>query len=67
HELTYIMQYNIDITSLSSGTVIKAVVLYISNYIIKFSLKTHVVFEVIYNIFAKSSNISQSHLLEKEK
>ncbi len=35
---------NTDVTSLSSGTAIKAVVLYISNYITKSSLKTHVGF-----------------------
>ncbi len=66
-ELTYVMRCNTDVTSLSSGTAIKAVVLYISNYITKSSLKTHVVFEVICDIFAKSSDVLQSHLPEKEK
>ncbi|PBK59622.1 hypothetical protein ARMSODRAFT_899013, partial [Armillaria solidipes] len=61
------MRCNTDVTSLSSGTAIKAVVLYISNYITKSSLKTHVVFEVIRDIFAKSSDVLQSHLPEKEK
>lgn len=66
-ELTYIMQCNTDVTSLSSGTAIKAVVLYISNYITKTSLKTHVVFDVIQDIFGKTTDILQSHLPEKEK
>ncbi|PBK87469.1 hypothetical protein ARMGADRAFT_907344, partial [Armillaria gallica] len=66
-ELTYIMRCNTDVTNLSSGTAIKAVVLYISNYITKTSLRTHVVFEVIRDIFAKSVDIVESHLPEKEK
>ncbi|PBK85073.1 hypothetical protein ARMGADRAFT_872141, partial [Armillaria gallica] len=66
-ELTYVMHCNTDVTSLSSGTAIKAVVLYISNYITKSSLKTHVVFDVICDIFAKSTDVLQSHLPEKEK
>ncbi|KAK0431125.1 hypothetical protein EV421DRAFT_1893411 [Armillaria borealis] len=66
-QLTYVMRCNTDVTSLSSGTAIKAIVLYISNYITKSSLKTHVVFDVICDIFAKSTDVLQSHLPEKEK
>ncbi len=38
--VTYIFCCNTDVTSLSSGTAIKAVVLYVSDYITKTSLKT---------------------------
>ncbi|KAK0439735.1 uncharacterized protein EV420DRAFT_1623165 [Desarmillaria tabescens] len=51
--LTYVMRCNTDVTSLSSRTAIKAVVLYISNYITKTPLKTHVIFEVIREMFDK--------------
>ncbi|KAK0189187.1 hypothetical protein F5146DRAFT_1104504 [Armillaria mellea] len=61
-ELTYVMCCNSDVTSLSSGTAIKAVVLYISNYITKSSLKTHVVFDVIRDIFAKSTDRKKKHI-----
>ncbi|KAK0491919.1 hypothetical protein EDD18DRAFT_1026025, partial [Armillaria luteobubalina] len=51
--LTYVMRCNTDITNLSSGTVIKAVILYVSNYITKTPLKTHMIFEVIRDMFDK--------------
>jgi hypothetical protein len=43
--LTYLFRCNTDVTSLLSGTAIKAVVAYISDYITKPSLKTYMVFE----------------------
>ncbi len=45
--VTYLYHCNTDITSLLSGTAIKGVVLYISDYIMKTSLKTHTIFESI--------------------
>ncbi|KIK70316.1 hypothetical protein GYMLUDRAFT_135045, partial [Collybiopsis luxurians FD-317 M1] len=53
HVLTYILRCNTDITNLSFGTAIKATVLYISDYITKASLKTHVVFSCISSVFTK--------------
>ena len=50
--LTYIMRCNTDVTSLSSGTAIKAVIMYVTDYITKPGLKTHVVFEAIKAIFS---------------
>ncbi|TFK59310.1 hypothetical protein BDN72DRAFT_750445, partial [Pluteus cervinus] len=48
--LTYLFRCNTDVTSLKSGTAIKAVTLYVSNYITKTALKTHVVFDSIRSI-----------------
>ena len=51
--VTYLYHCNTDITSLSSGTAIKAVVLYVSDYITKSTLKTHTIFESIKSVFTK--------------
>ncbi|KAE9387581.1 hypothetical protein BT96DRAFT_960361 [Gymnopus androsaceus JB14] len=44
--LTYLVHGNTDVTSLMSGTAIKAAVVYIADYITKTGLKTHVVFRL---------------------
>lgn len=49
--VTYLFRYNTDVTSLWSGTVIKGVLLYVSNYVTKMPLKTHVIFDAIHSIF----------------
>ena len=51
--VTYLFRCNTDVTSLSSGTAIKAVVIYVSDYITKSSLKTHVIFDSIKSVFSK--------------
>ncbi|THV03163.1 hypothetical protein K435DRAFT_568474, partial [Dendrothele bispora CBS 962.96] len=51
--MTYLFRCNTDVTNLSSGTAIKAVVLYVSDYITKSSLKTHVIFDAIVSVFNK--------------
>jgi hypothetical protein len=55
--ITYIFRCNTDVTSLLSGTSIKAVISYVSDYIIKPSLKTHRIFATAYNIFDKNANL----------
>jgi hypothetical protein len=65
--LTYIMCCNTDVTCLWSGTALKAVIVYVSDYITKTGLKTHVVFEAIRSIFDKHHDIISSSLSEKEK
>ncbi len=65
--LTYLVCCNTDVTNLSSGTAIKAVVLYISNYITKTTLKTHVIFDVIRDVFEKNTGILASSVSSKEK
>jgi len=55
--LTYLIRCNSDVTSLLSGTAIKAVVAYVSDYITKPGLKTYSVFDVIKSIFDKNSEM----------
>ena len=45
--VTFILRCNTDVTSLASGTVIKSVIMYVSDYITKCALKTHVLFDSI--------------------
>ncbi|KAK0225730.1 hypothetical protein IW262DRAFT_1267607, partial [Armillaria fumosa] len=45
---------NTDVTSLQSGTVIKAVLIYVSDYVTKPALKTHVFFDVIKSVFQRN-------------
>jgi len=49
--LTYLFRCNTDVTSLLSGTSIKAIVYYISDYVTKPALKTHQIFSSMYNVF----------------
>jgi hypothetical protein len=65
--LTCIMRCNTDVTCLWSGTALKAVIIYVSDYITKTGLKTHVVFEAIQSVFDKHHDIIGSSLSEKEK
>src|SRR6202050_20246 len=46
-EVTYLLHSNTDVTCLLSGTAIKAVVAYVSDYISKPSLKTYLIFKAI--------------------
>ena len=65
--VTYLYRCNTDITSLSSGTAIKAVVLYVSDYITKSALKTHTIFDSIKSVFHKSSEMIGGSLPSQEK
>ena len=51
------MRYNSDITSSLSGIAIKSVIAYMTDYIIKTSLKTHTMFEAIKTIFRQESEL----------
>lgn len=51
--VTYLVRCNTDVTSLLSGTAIKAIVAYISDYVTKQSLKTHHIFSTIRAVFEK--------------
>jgi hypothetical protein len=55
--VTHLLQCNTDITSFFSETAIKAVVAYVSDYILKTSLKTHVVVDTIQSVFDKNSEM----------
>jgi hypothetical protein len=66
-ELTYLLRSNSDVTSLLSGTSIKAVVAYVTDYIIKQSLKTYSVFDVIRSIFDKNTELISGDVKRKEQ
>ncbi|TDL14714.1 hypothetical protein BD410DRAFT_733689, partial [Rickenella mellea] len=51
--LTYLIRCNSDVTSLLSGTAIKAVISYVTDYITKSPLKTHTIFDAVRSIFDK--------------
>ncbi|KIP01675.1 hypothetical protein PHLGIDRAFT_58734, partial [Phlebiopsis gigantea 11061_1 CR5-6] len=51
--LTYILRCNSDVTCLLSGTAVKAVVAYVTDYITKSPLKTHTMFEALRTSFKK--------------
>ncbi|KAK0235583.1 hypothetical protein EDD85DRAFT_791055 [Armillaria nabsnona] len=52
--ISYIFRCNTDVTSLHSGTAIKAVLIYITDYITKPGLKIHAIFDCIRSIFQRS-------------
>jgi hypothetical protein len=55
--ISYLFRGNTDVTNLRSGTALKAVVLYVTDYITKVSLKTHTIFDVVRNIFRDNVEI----------
>jgi hypothetical protein len=65
--VTYLFRCNTDVTCLLSGTAIKAVVMYVSDYITKSSLKTHTIFESIRTVFQKNGEMIGGTLTMKEK
>ena len=65
--ITYILHCNTDVTCMWSGTALKAVIMYVSDYITKTGLKTHVMFEAVRNVFDKHCDILGSSISEKEK
>ena len=52
--LTYLFHCNTDVTSLLSGTSIKAIVSYISDYVTKPALKTHQILASVYDVFERN-------------
>ncbi|KAJ7152525.1 hypothetical protein C8R46DRAFT_862034, partial [Mycena filopes] len=64
--LTYLNRCNSDVTSLLSGTAVKAVVSYVSDYISKLSLKSYQMFASVYDVFQKNSELMGGTLNEKE-
>lgn len=54
--LTYLTRCNTDVTSLLSGTSIKAVISYVTDYVTKPTLKTHQIFSAAYDVYDKASH-----------
>ncbi|KAF8811287.1 hypothetical protein BYT27DRAFT_7278067, partial [Phlegmacium glaucopus] len=65
--VTYLFRCNTDVTSLRSGTAIKGVLLYVSNYVTKPALKTHVIFETVRSMFMKHSELIGGSDSRKDK
>src|SRR5580704_12138598 len=65
--VTYLVRSNTDVTSLLSGTAIKAVVAYISDYITKSSLKTYMLFDAILGVFEKNTDYLIGKAEQREK
>ncbi|KIK62224.1 hypothetical protein GYMLUDRAFT_58412 [Collybiopsis luxurians FD-317 M1] len=65
--LTYLVRSNTDVMCLLSGTAIKAAVCYVTDYMTKTSLKTHMVFDSIRTIFDKNTEIVNGSKSDKEK
>jgi hypothetical protein len=55
--LTYLLRCNTDVTSLLSGTAIKAIVAYVTEYVTKPGLKTYSIFDTIRSVFDKNSEL----------
>jgi hypothetical protein len=55
--ITYLFRCNTDTTSLLSGTAIKAIVAYVSDYVTKPGLKTYSIFDTIRRVFDKNSEL----------
>ena len=63
----YLFRCNTDVTSVLSGTAVKAVVAYISDYISKTPLKTYVVFDTIWCVFERNSELIGGFTTDKKR
>ncbi|KAJ7629544.1 hypothetical protein B0H17DRAFT_859071, partial [Mycena rosella] len=55
--LMYLSRCNSDVTSLLSGTAVKAVILYVSDYVSELSLKSYQKFASVYDVFEMNSEM----------
>lgn len=55
--LTYLSRCNSDVSSLLSGTAVKAVISYASDYVSKISLKSYQLFASVFQVFESSSEM----------
>jgi hypothetical protein len=65
--VTYLLRCNTDVTSLLSGTAIKAVVAYISDYVTKPGLRTYGIFDAIRGVLDRNSEMLGGSMSRKEK
>ncbi|KIJ93229.1 hypothetical protein K443DRAFT_47234, partial [Laccaria amethystina LaAM-08-1] len=56
-ELTYLLRCNTDVTSLMSGTAIKAVVGYITDYVTKTGFNSYTAFDAVRQVFNRNSEM----------
>ncbi|KDR65593.1 hypothetical protein GALMADRAFT_41664, partial [Galerina marginata CBS 339.88] len=55
--LSYLMRCNTDVTSLLSGTAIKAIVAYVTDYVTKPGLTTYSIFDTVKQVFSRNSEM----------
>ncbi|KAF7976392.1 hypothetical protein HWV62_6777 [Athelia sp. TMB] len=67
YTMTYLFRCNTDVTSLLSGTALKAVVAYVTEYVTKVGLKTYGVFDVIHSVFDRNTEMLGGTLDQHEK
>ena len=65
--VTYLFRCNTDVTSLRSGTAVKGVLLYVSKYVTKPALKTHVIFDTVRSMFLRHSEVIGGSDSRKDK
>ena len=65
--VTFLLRCNSDITSLLSGTAIKAIVAYITDYVTKPGLKTYAIFEAIKSVFDRNTEMLGGQSETKDK
>ncbi|KAF5318887.1 hypothetical protein D9611_014722 [Ephemerocybe angulata] len=58
--LTYVLRCNSDVTCMMSGTSVKAIVCYVTDYITKVSLKSHQVFSSAYDIYQRNPELLEN-------
>ncbi|KAF8585381.1 hypothetical protein K439DRAFT_1646631 [Ramaria rubella] len=64
--VTYLLRCNSDVTSLLSGTAIKAVITHVTDYVSKSPLKTYGIFESIKDIFDRNAEMLNSEKPRQE-
>jgi hypothetical protein len=65
--LTYCVRCNSDVASLLSGTAIKAIIAYVSDYISKVSLKSYQVFSAMYDVLHENADPLSAEFKRKDK
>ena len=65
--LSYLLRCNTDVTCLMSGTMVRAMIAYVTDYITKSSLKTHTMFEVIAAVLAGTPTLVLPGPLTREE
>ncbi|KIJ39975.1 hypothetical protein M422DRAFT_174377, partial [Sphaerobolus stellatus SS14] len=65
--LTYLMRCNTDVTCMQSGTGIKAVLMYVADYITKNPLKLYAIFDILAESQDKHSTMLSSNMERQDK
>ena len=65
--LTYVMRCNTDVTSLLSGTALKTVVTYVTEYVTKCGLKSYHIFDAVKNTILKNGELVGGDMKRQEK